>query len=161
MSRTAPGPFETPAAAEAAFYEAVERCDLRALERIWALGEGVVCVHPGIDRAEGRVAVLDSFARMFAGSARLGFEIVDVVASRTERLAVHHARERIRLEGRLAAVMAATNVYVLQGEGWRLLMHHASHEGGSPAAGGGDGPDGDGDDGGGPEPGAPSGRTLH
>ena len=46
--------------------------------------------------------------------------------------------------------MAATNVYVVEGDGWRMLTHHASHEGDAadePAA---------------PEPApAPPGRTLH
>ena len=161
MSRT--GPFDTPAAAESAFYEAIERCDAAALARIWATEGRAVCVHPGIDRAEGREAVLESFARMFAGTARLGFEIVDAVTARAGPLAVHHVRERVHLEGRLAATLAATNVYALEADGWRLLMHHASHEGGPPDEGGGDGPGEPeaGSGGGGRDPGAPSGRTLH
>ena len=149
------GPFETPAAAEAAFYDAMERADLAALADVWATGEGVCCVHPGTDRILGRAAVLDSFARMFAGDARLAFEIVDVASADAASaggggLAVRHARERIRVAGRLAGIMAATNVYVVEGGGWRMLMHHASHEGGSPAG------DADRDD-----PGPPPGRTLH
>ena len=154
-----PGPFRTPAEAEAAFYDAIERCDLAALAEVWARRDEVICVHPGTDRIEGRAAVLDSFARMFAGDARLAFEIVDVTVAGTDGLAVHHARERIRLAGRLAGVMTATNVYVLESEGWRLLVHHASHESGSPLDAGSD--EGDGTDGAeAPEP-VPAGRTLH
>ena len=159
------GPFETPAAAERAFYDAMERADLDALARVWATGEGVCCVHPGTDRIRGRAAVLDSFARMFAGDARLAFEIVDVTRADAGGLAVHHARERISVGGRLAGVMAATNVYVLEGDGWRMLMHHASHEGGSPADDRGSGAGGGGrtgsSGGGSGGSGAPPGRTLH
>ena len=150
------GPFPTPAAAEEAFYDAIERRDLAALAEVWARCDEVVCVHPGVDRLEGRAAVLESFRRMFAGDARLAFEIVDVTVAGTDALAVHHARERIRVEGRLAGVMAATNVYVVEGGGWRMLVHHASHEGGSPLEAEGDGPDEEA-----PGAGPPAGRTLH
>ncbi len=126
------GPFDTPLAAEAAFYDAIERADLAALAAVWATNDEIVCVHPGIDRVEGREAVLASFARMFAGEARLGFEIVDVVFADADGLAVHHARERVRVQGRVVGILAATNVYVYQHDGWRMLMHHASHESGSP-----------------------------
>lgn len=157
------GPFDTPAAAEAAFYDALERADLAAIAAVWATGDEVCCVHPGIDRVEGRAAVLDSFARMFAGDARLAFEIVDVVFADTGRLSVHHARERIRIDGRLVGIMAATNVYVFEGDGWRMLVHHASHEGGSPLEepadenGGKRADDGPQD----PVVTVPPGRTLH
>ena len=121
-------PFPTPADAEAAFYRAIERADLGAIERVWSADERIACVHPGTERIEGRAGVIDSFRQMFAAAPTLGFDIVDTLATGDDELAVHVVRERIALDGELVSIMIATNVYRIEDGGWRMLLHHASPE---------------------------------
>ena len=45
--------FSTAQDCEAAFYEALEACDLEAMMEVWAEDEEVVCVHPGGPRLAG------------------------------------------------------------------------------------------------------------
>lgn len=122
--------FKTPAAAEAAFYEAVERTDLEALGEIWSIDQNIVCIHPGSFRIEGRSAVLESFAQLFLDAPVLDFQVVDVLQAGNDGLAVHLVREEIAIDGRLASVMVSTNIYHVEHGGWRMLLHHASYESG-------------------------------
>jgi len=121
-------PFRTPEDAEAAFYEAIERADIDALERVWSVDDAIVCIHPGTERIEGRWNVLESFRQMFDDAPALDFRIVDTLATGNDGIAVHLVRERIALDGELVSVMVATNVYQIENGGWRMLLHHASPE---------------------------------
>ncbi|MEY4592727.1 MAG: hypothetical protein RIR18_1622, partial [Pseudomonadota bacterium] len=46
MSQSVSNEFVSPELAEAAFYEAISRGDLKTLMSIWSMEEDVVCVHP-------------------------------------------------------------------------------------------------------------------
>ena len=124
MSRT----FKSPAEAEAAFYEAIERCDMRALDEVWSSDENIVCIHPGSSRIEGREDVLQSFSDLFEAAPTLNFSIVDALHTGNEGLAVHLVREEIELDGEVVSVMVSTNIYQVEEGSWRMLLHHASHE---------------------------------
>lgn len=123
-----PRVFDSPEEAEAAFYDAVERCDINALADVWSRDENIVCIHPGSSRIEGRRAVLDSFIEMFSESPSLGFSISDALQTGTDELVIHLVREAIELDGQVVSIMVATNVYHREDGGWRMLLHHASHE---------------------------------
>ena len=120
--------FKTPEEAEAAFYAAIERADIKALDAVWSDDENIVCVHPGASRIEGRKAVMESFVELFSDVPVLTFSIVDALYSGNESLAVHLVREEIELEGQLVSIMVSTNIYHVEGGGWRMLLHHASPE---------------------------------
>lgn len=120
--------FNTPEEAEIAFYEAIERGDLQALSRVWSLDDNIVCIHPGANRIEGRAQVLESFSDMFAQSPSIGFSISDALQTESDGLAIHLVREEIELDGQLVSVMVSTNIYHLEDGGWRMLLHHSSHE---------------------------------
>jgi len=47
--------YLTPADAEMAFYDALERNDLEDMMAVWLDNDAVVCVHPGASRLEGVV----------------------------------------------------------------------------------------------------------
>jgi len=119
-------PFLTPQEAEAAFYGALERGDLKAMLALWADDEAVVCIHPGGERLQGRDAVERSWRGMLAGVPDMRFELKDVNYSGNAELSIHTLHERIYVNGQLAGLALATNVYRLEEGGWRLLMHHAS-----------------------------------
>lgn len=120
--------FNTPEEAEIAFYEAIERADIQALGKVWSLDENIVCIHPGATRIEGRAKVLESFTDMFADSPSIAFSISDALQTESDGLAIHLVREEIELDGQLVSIMAATNIYHMEDGGWRMLLHHASHE---------------------------------
>jgi AmmeMemoRadiSam system protein A len=118
--------FATPQAAEKGFYGALERGDLEAMLSVWADDEGVVCIHPGGERLQGRTAVDRSWRDMLAGQPIMRFDLEDVNYTGDAKLSIHTLRERISVNGQLAGVALATNVYRLGEDGWRLLMHHTS-----------------------------------
>ncbi|MFK7995206.1 MAG: nuclear transport factor 2 family protein [Granulosicoccus sp.] len=120
--------FSTPEEAEAAFYDAIEKADLAALDSVWSQDENIVCVHPGASRIEGRAAVMDSFEQMFADAPILDFSIVDTLYTGNESLAIHLVREEIALDGQVVSIMVSTNIYKIEDGGWRMLLHHASPE---------------------------------
>lgn len=121
-------PFSTPDKAEAAFYEAIERADIIALDAVWSQDDNIVCVHPGATRIEGRAAVMESFEQMFSEAPILSFSVVDILYTGNESLAVHLVREEIALDGQIVSIMVSTNIYQMENGGWRMLLHHASPE---------------------------------
>lgn len=120
--------FDTPEEAEIAFYEAIECSDINALSQVWSTDETIVCIHPGANRIEGRAEVLESFSEMFAESPAIGFSISDALHTESDGLAIHLVREEIELDGQLASVMVSTNIFHKEDGGWRMLLHHSSHE---------------------------------
>ncbi len=120
--------YKTAEEAEIAFYEAIEKSDIETLSCVWSVDDNIVCIHPGANRIQGRRQVLDSFIEMFAQSPPIGFSISDALTTNTDGLAIHLVREEIELDGQLVSVMVSTNIYHQEDGGWRMLLHHSSHE---------------------------------
>lgn len=117
------------ARANRAFYRAFEELDWPAMEALWAADEGVRCVHPGAQMLVGREAVLESWKAIFAGLPTLRFDLADVDLRVAGDLGIVTCEEHIRSgPGRQQPEFRAvcTNLYVLAGGRWRLLLHHAS-----------------------------------
>jgi ketosteroid isomerase-like protein len=122
---------EQQAVAEAndAFYEALTRRDLNAMERLWFPADWVECVHPGMAPMRGWDAVRESWAVLFAAAGSLLVAATDVHIRLIGDVAWVSCAERIamRSDGRMASSMAhATNVFVRHDHAWRLVAHHAS-----------------------------------
>ncbi len=127
-ARGAPHLFPTPDEAENAFYEAFERCDLAGMMAVWAETDDVVCVHPQGPRLVGLDAVRESWARIFAGATTVRVRREGVQRMDGPVLAV---RSLIEVIGPASGTgpsgsVHATNVYELQENGWRMVLHHAS-----------------------------------
>jgi uncharacterized protein (TIGR02246 family) len=120
--------FPTPQDCETAFYEALERADLEAMMDVWAEDEEIVCVHPGGQRHTGYEQVRESWAQIFSGSQRLSVHLSNQVYMHGMMLSIHSLHENILVQGeaRQRGTVVCTNVYMRTGNGWRLLMHHAS-----------------------------------
>jgi ketosteroid isomerase-like protein len=119
-------------AANAAFYEAVERGDIDALEQLW-VDDMAVCVHPGLAPIHGHKAVMRSWAAVLAATPYLQFVLTDVVAETQDGVAVVTCTENLlsAADGMPDTVFAgghavATNVFRRDGDTWRLWVHHAS-----------------------------------
>ncbi len=129
--------FPTPQDAEAAFYEALEAGDLEAMMEVWAEDEDIVCVHPGGPRLAGYDEVRSSWAQIFGSGQRLNVQVSNQVVLSGMMLAVHSVHENILVQGesRPRAPVAATNVYLRTGNGWRMILHHGSPAPQAPRAG--------------------------
>jgi ketosteroid isomerase-like protein len=120
--------FPTAQDAETAFYDALEAADLDAMMEVWADDEEIVCIHPGGPRLAGFADVRASWAEIFSGGRRLQVQVSHQVVLGGMMVSVHSLRESVsvRGEGRNAAPVSATNVYMRSGNGWRMIVHHAS-----------------------------------
>lgn len=104
------------------FYEAFAAGDLDMMQALWATELPVACVHPGWTALEGRQAVMTSWHRIFQAeggppSVRMTDAAARMVAGAGVVICLEH------LEG---TTLVATNIFVLEGEHWRMSHHHAS-----------------------------------
>ena len=129
--------FPTSQDAEAAFYEALEAGDLEAMMEVWAEDEEVVCVHPGGPRLSGYDQVREGWAQLFGPGQRFKVHLSNQAVFSSMMLAVHSVHENILVQGeqRPRLPIAATNVYLRTGNGWRMVLHHGSPAPQPPRAG--------------------------
>ena len=120
--------FASPQDVEAAFYEALERCDIEAMMVVWAEDEEVVCVHPGGPRLVGYATIREAWQRIFAGSSKLRVRLSQQTSVSTPFAMISMLLEHIATldDDKLSAPVAATNVYMRGALGWRMVAHHAS-----------------------------------
>jgi ketosteroid isomerase-like protein len=118
------------AAANASFYAAFEALDLARMDAVWARGEHVRCVHPGWPLLTGWTAVRDSWAAIFANTEEMRFTLSDVHVLATGEMGVVTCTENILsgVGGRIGVTsVLATNAFERGPDGWRMILHHASH----------------------------------
>lgn len=120
--------YPTAQDAETAFYEALEAGDVDAMMEVWAEDEEIICIHPGRERLVGYEAVRTSWAQIAGTGQKLKVHLADQTVVGGMMHAVHSMHEQIRVEGdqRGAVPVAVTNVYMRTGNGWRMILHHAS-----------------------------------
>lgn len=122
-------PFESPDAVEAAYYAAFEAADLDAMMEIWADQEDLVCVHPvGGQLLRGRRDVLEGWVNVFARELDMRITLSEVTRFMQGDLAIHSGVENIVRRGDpgLTGRVVFTNVYRRTGQGWKMILHHAS-----------------------------------
>jgi ketosteroid isomerase-like protein len=120
--------FDTPAAAEQAFYDAMGSGDLEAMMAVWADGDDTLCVHPGGPRLVGSAAIRKSFGDIFEGGG-VRIATVELRAFQHGQVAIHSLIEQIAVQGRRGSAtvsVVATNVYLRSGHGWTMTLHHAA-----------------------------------
>jgi ketosteroid isomerase-like protein len=120
--------FATPQDVEAAFYEALERCDIEAMMAVWAEDEEIVCVHPGGPRLVGYTMIREAWQHVFANGRKLRVRLSQQATVTTPFAMVSTLLEHIAAvdNENVSAPVAATNVYVRGALGWRMVAHHAS-----------------------------------
>lgn len=112
--------IDTVLAANAAFYDAFLRRDLRAMERLWARNAPAACIHPGWPALYGREAVLASWAEILANPGAPAIRCAEPRVSLLGEAAFVVCHEVIG-NGRLVA----TNVFVREEGEWRMVHHQA------------------------------------
>jgi ketosteroid isomerase-like protein len=122
--------FPTPSDCETAFYDALERADLKLMMAVWADEAAIVCIHPQGPRLAGTTAIRESFADMFSHGPNGTVQVSELRNQLSQTLAIHNVYETFMVKNDPAAGSAppvlATNVYLLTPNGWRMTLHHAS-----------------------------------
>ncbi|HET6316347.1 MAG TPA: nuclear transport factor 2 family protein [Chloroflexota bacterium] len=116
--------------ANARFYRAFEALDIAEMDRVWAHGAHVKCVHPGWSLLSGWEAVRESWETIFENTEEMRFTLSDVSALVDGDVAWVTCTENILSEvaGRVTVTaILATNLFERDAAGWRLVHHHASH----------------------------------
>jgi ketosteroid isomerase-like protein len=116
----------TADAAESEFYRAFSAGDLEGMLRVWADGEGIVCVHPAQETLVGRASVAESWREILEPAS--GFDIVYQCIARYESgdLAMHIGVEQLRVDDDEVASLTVTNGYRRTQQGWRIFYHQAA-----------------------------------
>jgi ketosteroid isomerase-like protein len=116
-------------AANQRFYEAFEMLNLEAMDGLWAEAPHVSCIHPGNPAIRGREEVMKAWGQIFEGTDEMLFQLenVEVAVIGTTGWVTLVERIEQRSEGKLIKAAAlATNVFVHDMSGWRMVHHHAS-----------------------------------
>lgn len=111
------------------FYEALESMDMEMMGEVWSAGAPVSCIHPGWTPIYGKEEVMASFAEIFEGVGGLSFGLREVHASTVGATAWITLVEDIeeQRDGQVVRASAmATNIFVREPAGWRLVHHHAA-----------------------------------
>ena len=113
------------AAANQAFYDAHEARDLAAMAAVWEHGDDVVCIHPGWPILRGWRDVEHSWRQIFEGPGRNQFVLTndDIVVDGA--FAIVTLDENL-IDARGTGTIAATNIFRLGDDGWKMLSHHGS-----------------------------------
>jgi ketosteroid isomerase-like protein len=109
--------------ANAELYRAFRDGDFAAMEELWAQSVEVACLHPGSQALTGRRAVLESFRGILAASP--GWDMTQREARAFLLPGDAAFVTCLEANGNEPAHLAATNVFVREGERWRLAHHQA------------------------------------
>jgi len=119
--------YETPQAAEAAFYAAFIKRDVNAMMDVWAADDNVSCIHPLGPILTGRDAIRESWETIFRNSPEMQIVISGRSRGQDGTFAINIVEEHIRAANEPPGTpMHATNIYRLTDTGWRMVLHHAS-----------------------------------
>lgn len=118
--------FPSAQAVETAFYTAFENADYAAMMAAWSTEADIECIHPLGERLMGPEAVADGWRRVLAGEKRMKFGLAHTKRFQTDRLAIHVLYENITIAGKPQPPVVAINIYRFNGQGWQMILHHAS-----------------------------------
>jgi ketosteroid isomerase-like protein len=120
-----PKPIQLEAAvlrANAEFYRAFTAGDFAAMSALWSEQTEITCFHPGSALIRGRTAVLAAWRQIIAEPAPFEMHCDHARVQLLPAAAIVTCYEG---NGDQPAHLAATNVFVLEQERWRMLHHHA------------------------------------
>ena len=118
--------------ANRAFYGAFEARDLDAMGHVWERSGRVTVTHPGWPTLRGWDRVAGSWRAIFANTPYIQFFLTEQRVDVAGETAWVVLNENIlqgsgEAQGALHdATVAAVNLFVRAGDGWRMVVHHGS-----------------------------------
>ena len=115
--------------ANASFYEAFNKRDIEAMKNVWGKDASATCIHPGWPPLKGFEPILNSWEGIFKNSGNMEVQISDVQVLASSDLAWVSCIEKlytIAESGVLASNVFSTNLFHLEDDAWKMIMHHAS-----------------------------------
>ena len=128
-------------AANAAFYAALEGCDIERMADVWEHSDRVAVTHPGWPMLRGWAKVAGSWDAIFSNTSYIQFVLTDEqvhvsgdtawVTLDENILQSHGPGDATSAGTELSGAHAtATNVFVRDGAHWLMVVHHSSPVGG-------------------------------
>jgi len=111
--------------ANQSFYDAHEQRDLAAMSDVWEHSDRAACIHPGWPILRTWPLIEESWRRIFAGSGRNQFIVTNEQVHVVGDIAWVSLDENL-VDGGMTGTIAATNMFVRVGSGWRMILHHGS-----------------------------------
>jgi ketosteroid isomerase-like protein len=112
-------------AANLDFYEAFEARDMDRMSELWEHSERIACTHPGWQTLRGWASVSGSWFALFNNPSPLQFILTNESVSVEGDVAWVSVDENVIGEA-ISGTVAALNLFVFDGERWRLVVHHGS-----------------------------------
>ena len=106
--------------ANAYFYEAFCRQDMKRMESLWSEKELVTVIHPGWPAVYGRENVLDTWRGILESPGSPDITCAQVSVSVYDKIAFVICTEKLFTED-----LAATNIFIFENGHWRLVHHQA------------------------------------
>lgn len=114
-------------AANARFYNSFRKGDLAGMQALWAQGDHVCCVHPGVPVISGYDLVIQSWEYVLADyEFPLKIELKDVLVHVRGDLGYVTCVEFIKTAGSSWGRQTASNVFERINGQWFICIHHAT-----------------------------------
>ncbi|KAG7027924.1 F-box protein SKIP8 [Cucurbita argyrosperma subsp. argyrosperma] len=114
-------------AANAKFYESFRNGDLAAMQTLWARGDSVCCVHPGMRGISGYDNVITSWEYVWANyEFPLEIQLKDVEVHARGDVGYVTCVELVKTKGSSWGGQFVTNVFERINGQWFICIHHAS-----------------------------------
>jgi hypothetical protein len=114
--------------ANEAFYRAFADRDMRAMDQAWSARLDVFCLHPGWQPLFGRAAVMESWSAILGNPQSPKIAPCDAKVQLHGEVAVVVCYEEI--DGQY---LVATNVFVHEGQIWKMVLHQGGATAGAPS----------------------------
>jgi ketosteroid isomerase-like protein len=106
--------------ANESFYRAFNLKDVAAMDAVWSQSANVTCIHPGWNLLQGREKVMTSWRDILSNPAQPKIVSGGATVSMLGTIALVSCRELVA-----GSPLVATNVFLREEEGWRLIHHHS------------------------------------
>jgi len=113
--------------ANEAFYRAFADRDMRSMDQVWSSRLDVACLHPGWQPLFGRAAVMESWAAILGNPQSPKIRARDPKVQLCGETAVVVCYEDLS-----GTFLVASNIYVREGQVWKLLLHQGGATAGAP-----------------------------
>ena len=129
MMTIAPAPpYPRAEDAEAAFYAAFESRNMDIMRTVWSHDNDVLCIHPMGQPITGWLQIESSWTAILENFGQARFELSHRHVYEAGDISVRYVHENIHHGPGFSglSVVLASNVFRRQGDGWRMVTHHAS-----------------------------------